>query len=192
MPRPGAGNRRRPPATRGGATIETARLRLRRARMADLDDLHAIFSDPRAMRYWSTPPNSERSQTAGFLRAMVAAGPPDSDDFIIEADGRAIGKAGCWTRAEIGVILHPDYWRRGLAQEALGDAIPHCFTALSATMLSADVDPRNIACLRLLARLGFRETGRAARTFLVGGEWCDSVYLALDASRWPEVACHSA
>jgi RimJ/RimL family protein N-acetyltransferase len=45
--------------------------------------------------------------------------------------------------------------------------------------LLADVDPRNVASLRVLDRLGFKETGRAERTFLLGDEWCDSVYLAL-------------
>jgi ribosomal protein S18 acetylase RimI-like enzyme len=45
--------------------------------------------------------------------------------------------------------------------------------------ITADVDPRNVASLRLLARLGFEETGRAARTCQVGDEWQDSVYLAL-------------
>jgi RimJ/RimL family protein N-acetyltransferase len=36
----------------------------------------------------------------------------------------------------------------------------------------------------VLAKLGFVETGRAERTFLLGEEWCDSVYLAL--ARPPE------
>ena len=35
--------------------------------------------------------------------------------------------------------------------------------------------------LKLLAGLGFVETGRAARTWHVGGCWCESVYLALEA-----------
>jgi ribosomal-protein-alanine N-acetyltransferase len=30
-----------------------------------------------------------------------------------------------------------------------------------------------------LTRLGFRETGRAERTYHIGGEWSDSVYLTL-------------
>lgn len=49
--------------------------------------------------------------------------------------------------------------------------------ALNAIM--ADVDPRNTASLTLLSRLGFQETSRAARTWLIGEEWCDSVYLSL-------------
>jgi len=35
--------------------LVTPRLRLRRARAGDLDDLHAVFSDPAAMRYRTTP-----------------------------------------------------------------------------------------------------------------------------------------
>jgi RimJ/RimL family protein N-acetyltransferase len=44
--------------------------------------------------------------------------------------------------------------------------------------LTAEVDPRNAASLRLLAKLGFRETHRAVRTLLWKDEWCDSIYLA--------------
>ncbi|MFO1088248.1 MAG: GNAT family protein [Hyphomicrobiales bacterium] len=35
--------------------------------------------------------------------------------------------------------------------------------------------PRNTASLRVLAKAGFVETGRAARTIKIGDEWCDSV-----------------
>jgi [ribosomal protein S5]-alanine N-acetyltransferase len=159
--------------------IETARLRLRRARMDDLDAMHRIFSNAEAMRYWDTPPNSEIEQTRGWLLGMVEAPPGTSDDFILEHEGRVIGKAGCWRLAEIGFILHPEHWGRGLAREALSAAIPHIFASLPVAALTADVDPRNAASLRLLDRLGFCETGRAERTLKVGDEWVDSVYLEL-------------
>ena len=56
------------------------------------------------------------------------------------------------------------------------EAVEAEFPALPA--LTAEVDPRNAGSLRLLARLGFRETHRAERTLLWRDEWCDSVYLA--------------
>lgn len=160
--------------------IDTPRLRLRRARMQDLDDLYAVFSDPRAMRYWDTLPHDDIAGTRRWLAGMIASGPPESDDFVVERGGRVIGKAGCWKLGEIGFILHPDHWGQGLATEALRAAIPHCFASLQMDRMEADVDPRNAAALRLLGKLGFRETGRARRTYLVGDAWCDSVYLALD------------
>ena len=162
----------------------TARLRLRRARRDDLADLHAVLSDPRAMRYWSTPPHADLSQTRAWLESMIGAPPGESDDFVIELRtgehrGVAVGKAGCWRVPEVGFILRPDLWGQGLAGEALGAVIPRVFDRFPIPALVADVDPRNTASLGLLARLGFHETHRAQRTWLVGDEWCDSIYLAL-------------
>lgn len=159
--------------------IQTKRLQLRRARPDDLAALHAILSDPRAMRYWSSLPHTDIAQTAEWLEGMIASPPEESDDFIIERDGAVIGKAGCWRLPAVGYILHPDHWGRGLATEALSAAIAHVFAAFGIPELTADVDPRNAGSLALLAKLGFHETHRAARTWRIGEEWCDSVYLAL-------------
>ena len=164
--------------------IVTPRLRLRRARIGDLDALHTVLSHAAATRYWSTPPHTDREQTREWLAGMIGAAPEVSDDFIVECDGRVIGKAGCWRLPEIGYILHPDYWGRGLATEALTAVIDHLFATREFDAIKADVDPRNEASLKLLARLGFVETHRAQRTWLVGDEWCDSIYLAL-----PRPAC---
>jgi ribosomal-protein-alanine N-acetyltransferase len=160
--------------------ITTPRLTLRQARVEDADDLFRVFSDPAAMRYWDTPPHADRAATRRWVAGMAAAGPPEACDFVIEREGRVIGKAGCWRAPEFGYILRSDQWGKGLATEALAAVIPAVFATLPGDRLEADVDPRNAASLRLLAKFGFRETGRAARTILVGDEWCDSVYLALD------------
>lgn len=166
------------PDAGGGIEIVTPRLRLRRARMDDLPAIHAILSDSRAMLYWSTPPHATIDQSRAWLADMVAASSGETDDFVIEHEGRVIGKAGCWRLPEIGFILHPDFWGRGLAREALGAAIDHIFAHHAIAAIVADADPRNMASLGLLGSLGFVETGRAHRTILVGDDWCDSIYLA--------------
>ena len=43
--------------------IRTERLTLRPPGMDDLDDLHRVFSDPRAMRYWSHPAHDDLDRT---------------------------------------------------------------------------------------------------------------------------------
>ena len=159
--------------------IQTLRLHLRRARAEDLEALHSIFREPKAMRYWSTPPHADLDQTRAWLTSMIDVSPEKSCDYIIERNGRAIGKAGCWRVPDIGYILHPDAWGQGLAREALTAVIPQVFATFTIPAITADVDPRNEASLKLLDRLGFVETHRAARTWQVGEEWCDSVYLAL-------------
>lgn len=167
----------------GSSMITTERLFLRRARMDDLDELHRVFSHPVAMRYWDRLPHDDIELTKRWLTGMVAFSPTETDDFVVEYEGRAIGKAGCWRLSEIGFILHPDHWGKGLAFEALSAVIPHVFASLLIDRLEADVDPRNSACLRLLSRLGFREVRRATHTIKVGDEWCDSVYLELPRPR---------
>lgn len=159
--------------------IRTDRLRLRRARTGDAAAMHAILSDTRAMRYWSTEPHRTLAQTERWLAEMIAAPAAISDDYVIEHADEVIGKAGLWRLPEMGFLLHPDHWGRGLAREAVGAVIDHAFARHPIAAVTADVDPRNAASLNLLARLGFVETGRAARTYEIAGEYCDSVYLAL-------------
>jgi RimJ/RimL family protein N-acetyltransferase len=154
----------------------TPRLRLRRARPDDLEALYGVLSHPVAMRYWSTPPHADREQTRAWLNDMITA---TDEDFVVEHEGRVIGKAGAYRLPEVGYILHPDAWGRGFAGEAMAAVVGHVFATRDIERLTADVDPRNTASIRLLQKLGFVETGRAARTWQVGGEWCDSIYLAL-------------
>ena len=160
--------------------ILTPRLRLRRATPDDLAPLHAIMSDAETMRFWSTPPHADLETTRAWLASMIATTREISDDFIIEREGRLIGKLGAWRLPEIGFLISRDHWGQAYAREALrafiGYALPH-----RSGHLTADVDPRNVRCLALLTRAGFRETGRATNTLQVGDAWCDSVYLRLEA-----------
>jgi RimJ/RimL family protein N-acetyltransferase len=164
-------------------TIRTARLLLRRARGEDLDDMHAVLSRPEAMRYWSTPAHETKRQTRDWLRRMIEAPIAETDDFVVERDGRVIGKAGAWKLPEVGFILHPDHWRQGLTHEAMTAVIAHLFDTRDLAALTADTDPRNAASIGLLKRLGFRQTGHAFRTMQWGDEWCDSLYFALERAR---------
>jgi len=141
--------------------------------------MHDILSNRAAMRFWSTAPHRDIEQTRAWLASMIADGPPLSDDFVIEHQGRVIGKAGAWRVPEIGFILHPDYWGQGFAGEAVAVVIAHLFATYEIEAITADVDPRNDASVRLLKRLGFVQTGYEAATFEIEGEVSDSVYLAL-------------
>ena len=160
-------------------TIVTERLILRAARQADLQDLFAIFSDPRAMRYWSTAPHETPERTQENLDWMIASAERQLTYFVIEMDQRVIGTAGMHKTDEVGFLLHPTYWRKGIVSEAMNAIIPYLFAITDHARLTADADPRNEASVGLLKSLGFEETHRAERTFCINGEWSDSVYFAL-------------
>jgi len=157
--------------------IRTERLLLRRARMEDAVAMHAIMSDREAMRYWSTPPHASLAETERWIASMVEADPA-RDDFIVTLNGQLIGKFGAWKLPQVGFLFDRSTWGQGLAMEAMQAFIDRR-RALGSTELTADVDPRNAASLKLLARAGFSETHRAKGTWQIGDELCDSVYLRL-------------
>ena len=140
--------------------------------------MHAIFSDARAMRYWSTPPHANIGESETWLRSMVDLDPAVGDDFIVTLDGAVIGKLGAWQMPEVGFLLDPAQWGKGYAMEAMAAFIARR-RDLGSTELTADVDPRNLSSLKLLEKCGFEETHRASGTWQVGDELCDSVYLRL-------------
>ena len=164
--------------------IRTGRLTLRHARSGDLESIHAVLSDPRAMLWWSTPPHTSIDETRLWLNKMIAGNAAGSADFVIERDGQVIGKAGFFRLPDVGYVLHPDHWGLGLASEAVGAAVAHVFATRDIVDLTADVDPENQASIRLLERLGFVRTGFAERTWNIGGEWKDSLYFGLTRQAW--------
>lgn len=167
--------------------IQTARLVLRPVRPGqDLAAMHAIMCQPRAMAYWSTPPHDSEDVTAEWLANMAAIPALEGEDFIVEYGGRVIGKAGFYRFPDLGYMFDPAVWGQGFAREAVGAVIDRGFAMHNLPRIQADVDPRNDASINLLQRLGLVETHRASRTWLVGDEWCDSVYFALTREDWDQ------
>jgi ribosomal-protein-alanine N-acetyltransferase len=159
--------------------IRTARLLLRRAIPSDVVAFHAIMSSPVAMRYWATLPHESMAVTEAWFQQQFYSGDPVRDEWVIERDGRVIGNIGIWNMPEFGFILHPDDWGQGIGSEAARAFIDYAFATYPIDAITADVDPNNTASRNLLHKLGFTETGRAEKTFLIGGIWYDSIYLSL-------------
>lgn len=86
---------------------------------------------------------------------------------------------------EIGFILHPEYWRKGIGSEGMEGFLKSFWeTRQDVESIKADVDPRNDASLRLLQKFGFVETGRESGTFQTSMGLCDSVYLRLERPKY--------
>ncbi|WP_425100511.1 GNAT family N-acetyltransferase [Tropicibacter sp. S64] len=161
--------------------IRTARLLLRDARESDLADLHAIFGDPRAMRYWDRPAHGDIAETRAVLDELMAPNRTQREDYVLEFEGRCIGKAGLWRAPQLGYILHPDAWGQGLMTEALAAILPRCWSRFpQMPAILAELDPRNAASIRLLDRFGFTRTALRQQDFLYGGTtWCDTAVYTL-------------
>jgi RimJ/RimL family protein N-acetyltransferase len=168
--------------------LETARLRLRHPRPADVEDVFALFSDPEALRYWSHPPLADH---AAARRYLVGIDEGFAGRTLFQwavagrEDDRVIGTVTLFQwdrpnrRAEAGFMLGRAHWGRGYAQEAVGAVLRFGFDAMGLHRVEADVDPANAASLRLLERLGFRREGHLRERWWVYGRPADSVLLGL-------------
>ena len=163
--------------------LRTNRLLLRQTRLGDVDDLFAIYSDPKVMRYWSSPPHADRNETETMVKRGLNLAPSVLTYFLIEKDGRAVGRGGVHEGDEIGFILGSDHWGQGIMTEALDAMIPYFFHDLKFPQLTADADPRNKASVATLLKAGFEQTGTEKNTFCVNGEWSNSVYFTLKPSQ---------
>ena len=159
--------------------LKTKRLILRTAQDTDLEDMFQIYSDPLAMKYWSTAPHTDRAQTQKKITIQSKAAQERLVYFVIEYERRVIGQCGMHGQNEYGFILHPDFWRQGIITEASDAVIPYLFETCDIDRLTADADPLNDASVGALISLGFKETHRAKNTFCINGVWSDSVYFEL-------------
>jgi RimJ/RimL family protein N-acetyltransferase len=160
--------------------ITTARLVLRPLRRDDTEAIHEALGDAEVLRYWSTPPHRSIDETQRWMEASVlGVETRGAIELAVEHAGAVIGRVGFWRPEEIGFFFVRRFWGQGFAREAVRASIDFAFASKTWEEIRADVDPRNLPSLRVLENLGFRQVGRAERTYFIDTEWADSVYLRL-------------
>lgn len=172
-------------------TLRTRRLVLRAMRLEDAGDFHAIYSDPETMKYWSDKPAIDIEESEQRVREDVEAMARGKMLFWSVCFGEeVIGKCVLFQfsmrnkRAELGYVMRRSFWGQGLMTEALAEVIRHAFEDLDLHRLEADTDPKNLASLRLLDKLGFEKEGLFRDRWFVYDQWQDSVMLGLIKPSW--------
>ena len=178
--------------------LATERLLLRRLAAADAAALHAVFSDPEVMRYWSSPAWSTIDQADQYIAgadAGLASGAMLRLGIEIAATGQLIGQVALYSfdqqnrRCDVGYALGRAHWGKGYLGEALAALLDHGFVALNLNRVEADIDPRNAASARALERLGFRHEGLMRERWIVAGEICDTAFYGLLRRDWQALTC---
>jgi len=168
-------------------TLTGARVQLRPLRASDADDLFAVHSDPRVMRYWSHAPWTDREQAVARI-AQLAHDRANAEFYTWAntlADDRLIGTVSLFAvnrnqrRGEIGYALAASAWGHGYANEGLSLAIAHAFGTIGLERLEADIDPRNEASCKLVERVGFQREGLLRQRWRVADEVTDSAMYGL-------------
>lgn len=173
--------------------INTNRLSLRWISAEDVDDVYTIYSDPEVMRYWSTPPLADRNAASKLVseihesfkrRELLKWG------IALRKDDTLIGSVTLFhpdfthRRAEIGYALGRAHWGQGYMQETLKAVLTYAFEVLEFHRIEADVDPRNVASIRTLERLGFQREGYLRERWQVNGEIQDAIFYGLLRPDW--------
>src|SRR6266849_3324518 len=167
-------------------TLHTARLRLRPFDDADANDLFALHSSAYVLRYWDSPPWSERVRAERFItacRQMAHEGTGARLAVDRVSDGAFIG----WCSLN---RWNPDYRSASLghcyATEAARVLLRWAFDTLDLNRVQAETDTRNVASARVLEKLGFVREGTLREDCVVNGEVSDSwVYGLMRRERRP-------
>lgn len=169
-------------------TLTTARLTLRPLSEVDAFALFAIWSDFEAMRYFSFPPMTCIDQATERLSLKIGTS-AQGDELIfaleLETTGEVIGDCALFNgdernrRAEIGFSLARQQWGYGYMSEAATALLDHAFNTLDLRRIEGDVDPHNMASIRLLERLGFVREGLARERWMVEGRVSDNALYGL-------------
>ena len=92
-------------------------------------------------------------------------------------------------RAELGFALAKAFWGQGLIRVALPAVIQFAFECLGLHRIEADTDPRNVASMRVLERLGFQREGHFRDRYFQFGEAQDAVAYGLLRRDWISPGC---
>jgi ribosomal-protein-alanine N-acetyltransferase len=174
-------------------TLHTARLRLRPFADTDVDDLWALHSDAHVLRYWDSPPWTERTRAVRFLatcRQIEEEGSGARLAMEGREDGAFLGWCGLssfnpdFRSASLGYCLTEAAWGHGYATEAARALLSWAYDTLDLNRVQAEADTRNVASARVLEKLGFVREGTLREDCVVDGVVSDSWVYGLLEREW--------
>ncbi|MFK7860040.1 MAG: GNAT family N-acetyltransferase [Granulosicoccus sp.] len=152
--------------------LETQRTILSEIVNADVDALFNLFSNENVIKYYDTEAFealSEAQELIELFRYRFESNQGLRWGIRDKASKVLIGTCGfnSWSismrNAVIGYEIHPKYWRKGLAREAVGTMLQAGFSGSlpcgALHRVQADTIPGNEASERLLLSLGFKLEG---------------------------------
>ncbi len=168
--------------------LKTERLVLRPMRRSDAEALLPLFRDAETLRYWAFAPIETLAQMHDIIAGNLPPQNAPQSSFAITRDGRTVGVVNFYRHqdrmAGLGYILNRGLWGKGYVSEAINAALDHGFGTLNLHRIWLEIDPRNHASIRVAEKCGFVAEGVARESFLLAGEYLDSLYYAMLRDEW--------
>lgn len=169
--------------------ILTERLELRSLEIGDAEAMFNYRTDAVISRYQNWEPKSVE-EIRDFISGLteIEIGTPGRwyqlGIFVRDSKG-LVGDVGIHTQAqdprqvEVGITLAKALHGRGFATEALRAVLGYLFKELGKHRVFGSVDPRNVASIALLERVGMRREAHFVESLWFKGAWADDVIYAL-------------
>lgn len=164
--------------------LETERLILREYRLEDASVLFNLRRNPDVMQYIERPRPEKVSDSEAVITTRLAEFKQQKNIVWVIAlkthPDQMIGDVGYWRfdlsnhRAELGYILDPAYWRKGILTEALTAVLNFGFETLNLHSICANINPQNEASRRLLLKTGFQKEALFREDYYFEGKFIDS------------------
>ncbi len=169
--------------------LTTERLVLRQHSLADAPTLFKLRTIEEVMRYI----HRERPRTIEDVETLITTineGYTQGQTIawvisLKDNPAHMIGSIGYWRtdlanyRAEIGYMLHPDFYRKGIVSEALTASIRFGFEEIKLHSIMANVAPENIASQQVLLKHGFVKEASFKEDHYFNGKFLDSEIYSL-------------
>ena len=174
-------------------TLATSRLLLRPFSDADGDALFALHSNAHVLRYWDSPPWTDRARAELFIekgRQLSEEGSGARVAMERASDGAFLGWCGLskwnpdYRSASLGYCLGEAAWGQGYATEAAHRLVQWAYDTLDLNRVQAEADTRNAASARVLEKLGFVHEGTLREDCVVNGDVSDSWVYGLLSREW--------
>ena len=78
-------------------------------------------------------------------------------------------------RAEIGYVLHPQFWRMGIMKETINKVIEYGFNTMKLHSIEALIRADNAASAAVLESTGFVKEGYLKEEFYYRGKFMDTI-----------------
>jgi RimJ/RimL family protein N-acetyltransferase len=149
-----------------GPVIETARLKLRQWRSADMAPYTAMLADPGTARFITVDGKPVVDEMTGWRHAIVMAGHwalHGAGMFVVEekSSGKFAGRVGpwfppAWPGFEVGWGIAPEFRGKGYAVEAARASIDWAFATFETDEIIHCIDLTNKPSQAVAQRLGAR------------------------------------
>ena len=142
--------------------LETQHLLFRPLTLSDLDDLAALYADLAVMRFLGGP--RSKDEVRHVLNRYIREYETYGHSFfatIQKHDQRFIGQCGLLNQevegqpeVELGYVLAPQYWQRGLALEGTQALKDYGLQQLGFPRLISLIPPENTASIHIAEKIG--------------------------------------